>query len=70
MAENNINLFNKNFHCNNINSIIEIYERKNDIYLFNNSVIFRTEKYMHPLFLNYIAFFVIIKEKQNIFYKI
>jgi len=53
MAENNINLFNKNFYCNNINSIIEIYKRKNDIYLFNNSIIFRTEKFMHPLFLNY-----------------
>lgn len=53
MGENNINLFNKNFHCNDINSIIEIYNRKNDIYLFNNSIIFRTEKFMHPLFLNY-----------------
>lgn len=53
MAENNINLFNKNFYCDDINSIIEIYQRKNDIYLFNNSIIFKSEKFMHPLFLNY-----------------
>ena len=53
MDDYNINIFNKNFYCGNKKSILELYKTKNDIFLFNNKVIFHSEKYLHPLFLNY-----------------
>ena len=53
MAERNIKIFNKNFYCKDMNSITELYKKKDDISLFNNNVLFRSEKFLHPLFLNY-----------------
>ena len=53
MDEIIINNFNKNFACNDIKSIKELYKTKDDIFLFNNKVLFHSKKYLHPLFLNY-----------------
>ena len=63
MDKKNINLFNLNFFCKNEKSIIDIYTKNIDIILFNifsskhfsynNQVVFKREKYNHPLFLNY-----------------
>ena len=53
MDEIIINNFNKNFACNDIKSIKELYKTKEDIFLFNNKVLFHSKKYLHPLFLNY-----------------
>ena len=70
MEKNNINIFNKNFVCENENSINDIYLKKNDIFLFNNEVIFKKEKYLHPLFLNYnYCLFCYNKRKTKYFMK-
>ena len=53
MVERNIKLFNKNFYCKDMHSMTELYKKKDDISLFNNNVLFRSEKFIHPLFLNY-----------------
>ena len=67
MEKIDINILKKNFCCDNESSIIDIFSKKNDIKLFNNQVIFKTEKYLHPLFLNYnYCFFCYNKKKQNI----
>ena len=65
MENININKFKKNFCIDNESLIIDVYSKKSDIFLFNNQVLFKTEKYSHPLFI-IIAYFVMIKEKQNI----
>ena len=53
MNDRNIIIFNKNFYCNDIKTIKEIYLTKDDVFLFNNRVIFHSEQFLHPLFLNY-----------------
>ena len=53
MAERNIKIFNNNFYCKDVNSITELYKKREDISLFNNNVLFRSVKFLHPLFLNY-----------------
>ena len=70
MEKIDINNFKKNFCYDNENSIIDILSRKNDIKLFNNQVIYKTEKYLHPLFLNYnYCFFCYNKRKTKYFMK-
>ena len=70
MEKIHINNFKKNFCCDNENSIKDIYSKKSDIILFNNQVIFKTEKYLHPLFLNYnYCFFCNVKRKTKYFMK-
>lgn len=70
MENNNINLFKKNFFCDNEETIKEIYLKKSDIFLFNNLVIFKNDKYLHPLFLNYnYCYFCFDKRKTKYFTK-
>ena len=70
MEKIHINNFKKNFCCDNESSIIDMFSKKNDIKLFNNQVIFKTEKYLHPLFLNYnYCFFCYNKRKTKYFMK-
>jgi len=70
MEEKNINIFNRNFYCDNIKSLINSYKTKDEINLFNNKVILRTEKYLHPLFMNYnYCFFCYNKRKTKYFTK-
>ena len=53
MENNYTNIFLKNFHCNDKNTINDIYNKQTDINLFNNKVIIHYDKFNHPLFLNY-----------------
>ena len=56
MNDRNINIFKKNFYCNDIEIIKEIYRTKDDVFLFNiedKFIEFHSKKNMHPLFLNY-----------------
>ena len=70
MEEKKINIFNRNFYCDNIKSLINSYKTKDEINLFNNKVILRTEKYLHPLFMNYnYCFFCYNKRKTKYFAK-
>ena len=70
MEKNNINIFKKNFFCDNEKNINDVYLTKSDIFLFNNLVIFKTEKYCHSLFLNYnYCFFCYNKRKTKYFMK-
>ena len=70
MEKNNINIFKKNFFCDNEKNINDVYLTKSDIFLFNNLVIFKTEKYCHSLFLNYnYCFFCYKKRKTKYFDK-
>ena len=70
MEKNNINIFKKNFFCDDKGTIIDIFTKKDDIFLFNNQIIFKTEKYIHPIFLNYnYCFFCFNKRKTKYFTK-
>ena len=70
MENININKFKKNFCIDNESLIIDVYSKKSDIFLFNNQVLFKTEKYSHPLFLNYnYCLFCYDKRKTKYFIK-
>ena len=69
MEKNNINIFKKNFFCDNEKNINDIYSTKSDIVLFNNRVIFKKEKYCHPLFLNFNYCLFCYKKRKTKYYK-
>ena len=48
-----INIFNKNFICNDVKKIIKLY-KKNIIYIkYSDNINLKVKKYHHPLFRNY-----------------
>ena len=69
MEKNNINIFKKNFFCDNEKIINDVYLTKSDILLFNNLIIFKKEKYCHPLFLNYNYCLFCHKKKKTKYFK-
>ena len=74
MNDRNINIFKKNFYCNDIEIIKEIYRTKDDVFLFNiedKFVEFHSKKIcIHYFLIIIIAFFATKKGKQNILNKI
>ena len=48
-----INLFNKNFKCNDVRKILKLYKKDISLKEYFQDINLKEEKYQHPLFLNY-----------------
>ena len=48
-----INIFNKNFICNDVKKIVKLYKRDITFFKFNGTINLKVKKYQHPLFRNY-----------------
>ena len=48
-----INIFNKNFICNDVKKIINLYKKDISNIQYSEKVNLKLEKYQHPLFMNY-----------------
>ena len=48
-----INIFNKNFICNDVKKIIKLYKTDITFFKFSDTINLKVKKYHHPLFRNY-----------------